>query len=306
MAPDPIPGDAIFNQSPPLTDVNLFTSDAVLTEAVAREGGGEASEALTAFGQLAGSAAAAELARLANEHPPELRTLDAQGRAPRPRRVSPGLSPADGVQHDARAPLLDLGPSGEGGAPRPGAHVARCAGSYLAAQMEPGHCCPITMTHAAVATLRHEPALARSLLPRIITRSYDPRFVPWHKKQAITIGMGMTERQGGTDVRANTTAAAPIGDAGPRQGLCHHRPQMVSVGADVGRLPGAGANQGRVVVLLRAPLHPGRRGEPAQARAPQGQARQPLQRVGRGELSIARLATLSARKAGAWPPSWRW
>jgi putative acyl-CoA dehydrogenase len=214
MAPDPIPGDAIFNQSPPFADVNLFTSDAVLSEAVAREGAGEPSDALIAFGQLAGSAAAAELARLANEHPPELRTLDAQGARldrvefhPAYHRLM-GFSTTQGLHCSTWDHLA------KEGTPRPGAHVARCAGSFLAAQMEPGHCCPITMTHAAVSTLRHEPVLARSLLPRIITRSYDSRFVPWHKKQAITIGMGMTERQGGTDVRANTTAAAPIGDAG--------------------------------------------------------------------------------------------
>ena len=85
----------------------------------------------------------------------------------------------------------------------------------MAAQMEAGHCCPITMTHAAVATRRHEPALARSLVPRLLARSYDPRFVPWQKKQAITVGMGMTERQGGTDVRANTTNAVPLKSPGP-------------------------------------------------------------------------------------------
>ena len=80
------------------------------------------------------------------------------------------------------------------------------------------------MTHAAVATLLHEPVLARSVLPKLLARSYDPRFAPWQKKQAITIGMGMTERQGGTDVRANTTTATAINGTGPRQGLRHHRP----------------------------------------------------------------------------------
>jgi putative acyl-CoA dehydrogenase len=84
----------------------------------------------------------------------------------------------------------------------------------MAAQMEAGHCCPITMTHAAVATLRHEPVLLRSVLPKLVARSYDPRFAPWQKKQAITVGMGMTERQGGTDVRTNITTATPLNGNG--------------------------------------------------------------------------------------------
>jgi putative acyl-CoA dehydrogenase len=98
--------------------------------------------------------------------------------------------------------------------PKAGAHVARCAGSYMAAQMEPGHCCPITMTHAVVASLRHEPELARQWLPKLLVRDYDPRPLPATAKRAVTFGMGMTERQGGTDVRANTTRAEPIDRGG--------------------------------------------------------------------------------------------
>lgn len=215
MAADPIPGEQVLNQSPPFVDVNLFTSDTVLREAVAREGAADASENLAAFGRLTGSGAASELGRLANEYPPRLRAFDAQGARldrvefhPAYHRLM-GFSVAQGL-HCSTWDHLSTG-----GAPRPGAHVARCAGSYMAAQMEAGHCCPITMTHAAVATLRQEPALARSLVPRLLARSYDPRFVPWHTKQAITMGMGMTERQGGTDVRANTTTAVPVDGAGP-------------------------------------------------------------------------------------------
>lgn len=214
MPPDPAPGEPVFNQSPPWADVNLFTSDLALREAVAREGAADAADNLTAFGRLTGSAAAGELGRLANEHAPRLRDFDAGGARldrvefhPAYHRLM-GFSTSQGLHCSTWEHL------GNGGAPRPGAHVARCAGSYMAAQMEAGHCCPITMTHAAVAALRHEPALARSLLPRLLARSYDPRFVPWHKKQAITIGMGMTERQGGTDVRANTTTAVPLNSPG--------------------------------------------------------------------------------------------
>jgi putative acyl-CoA dehydrogenase len=93
--------------------------------------------------------------------------------------------------------------------PRAGANVARAAGSYLAVQMEAGHCCPITMTNAAIATLRHQPEMARIWLPRLLSREYDRSFAPIADKTSVTIGMGMTEKQGGTDVRANTTRAVP-------------------------------------------------------------------------------------------------
>jgi putative acyl-CoA dehydrogenase len=219
MAPDPIPpGGQVLNQSPVFTDVNLFTSDIPLCEAVAREGATDAAEDLAAFGRIAGSAAAADLGRQANEHTPRLRAFDAQGRRldrvdyhPAYHRLM-GFSTTQGL-HCSTWDYLTTG-----SAPRPGAHVARCAGSYMAAQMEAGHCCPITMTHAAVASLLHEPALARTVLPKLLVRSYDPRFAPWQQKQAITIGMGMTERQGGTDVRANTTSAVPLNGKGPGKG----------------------------------------------------------------------------------------
>jgi putative acyl-CoA dehydrogenase len=215
MAPDPIPpGEQVLNQSPVFTDVNLFTSDTVLQEAIAREGAADAAENLAAFGRIAGSAAAADLGRQANDNPPRLRAFDAQGRRidrvdyhPAYHRLME-FSTAQGL-HCSPWDYLTTG-SG----PRPGAHVARCAGSYMAAQMEAGHCCPITMTHAAVASLLHEPLLARTVLPRLLARSYDPRFVHWQKKRAITVGMGMTERQGGTDVRANTTSAVPLDVSG--------------------------------------------------------------------------------------------
>ena len=206
--------EADLNQSPAFTDVNLFTSDMPLREAVAREGAADAAENLGAFGRIAGSAAAAELGRQANEHAPRLRAFDAQGRRldrveyhPAYHRLM-GFSTAQGLPSSAWEYLA------RGSYPQPGAHVARCAGSYMAAQMEAGHCCPITMTHAAVATLRHKPVLLRSVLPKLVARSYDPRFAPWQKKQAITVGMGMTERQGGTNVRTNITTATPINGNG--------------------------------------------------------------------------------------------
>src|SRR5690606_431606 len=96
-----------------------------------------------------------------------------------------------------------------------GANVARAAAFYMTAQMEAGHCCPLTMTNAAVPTLRLQPELADAWVPRILSRSYDPAFRPAADKRSVTIGMGMTEKQGGTDVRANTTRAEPAANGGP-------------------------------------------------------------------------------------------
>jgi putative acyl-CoA dehydrogenase len=215
MTERPVPDDEAFNQSPPFVDVNLFTSDTALQEAVGREDAAWAYDGLAAFGRLAGSAAALELGRLANEHPPQLESFDAQGRRIDRVEFHPAyhqlmaISAAQGLhcstwEHLATGTKL-----------KPGAHVARAAGSYIAAQMEPGHCCPITMTHAAVASLRHAPGLARDLVPKILSRAYDPSAAPIQAKSAITLGMGMTERQGGTDVRANTTRAEPVEGQGP-------------------------------------------------------------------------------------------
>src|SRR2546428_12482455 len=99
------------------------------------------------------------------------------------------------------------------GKPAGGAsEVIRAARFYMAAQVETGHLCPITMTRAAVAALASEAALAATLMPKIATRDYDPNFRPWWEKKGVTLGMGMTEKQGGTDVRSNTTRAVPAGE----------------------------------------------------------------------------------------------
>jgi putative acyl-CoA dehydrogenase len=207
--------DQAFNQSPPFVDVNLFTSDTALQEAVRREGAAQAYENLSAFGGLVGSAASLELGRLANEHLPQLESFDPRGDRIDHVEFHPAyhqlmaISTAQGLHCSTWEHLL------AGTRPKPGAHVARCAGSYMAAQMEAGHCCPITMTHAAIASLRHAPSIARDLVAKILSRSYDPGIAPIGEKSAITLGMGMTERQGGTDVRANTTRAEPIDGRGP-------------------------------------------------------------------------------------------
>jgi putative acyl-CoA dehydrogenase len=212
---DPLRDDEAFNQSPPFIDVNLFMSDSALRDAVTREGADWAAADLEVFGGVTGSANAIELGRLANAHPPELQSFDAQGTRIDHVEFHPAyhevmaISIAQGLHCSTWEHLLT------GGSPKPGTHVARAGGFYMAAQMEPGHCCPVTMTHAAVASLRHAPSLAAEWLPKILSRSYDPGVAPAEVKSAVTFGMGMTERQGGTDVRANTARATPCDGGGP-------------------------------------------------------------------------------------------
>jgi putative acyl-CoA dehydrogenase len=214
--PTPFTTHDVTNQPPPLEDVNLFTSDAALAETVAREGGGAAAKRLTGTGLVMGSREAFDRGRLANENPPKLRTHDRQGRRLDIVEFHPAYhacmetSFSEGLHS---AVWAHLGPAG--GAQAAGAHVIRAAGLYMAAQMEPGHCCPITMTNACVPTLLLQPELSREWLPKILSRTYDPGFEPMGGKMSVTLGMGMTEKQGGTDVRANTTRAEPAGARGP-------------------------------------------------------------------------------------------
>ncbi len=205
----------VTNQSPPFEDINLFESDRALTEAVTREGGADVLGDLRRLGAVAGSAHALELGRQANETLPRLKTHDAKGRRADIVEYHPAyhelmrMSMAAGLHCGAWAHCAAPHTS-----PWPGANVARAAGLYLAAQTEAGHCCPITMTHAAVPTLMLNPDLAAEWLPKILARDYDPAFKPASQKSSVTIGMGMTEKQGGTDVRANTTRAVANDGAG--------------------------------------------------------------------------------------------
>jgi putative acyl-CoA dehydrogenase len=207
----------VLNQSPSFEDINLFSTDRALTEAVSREGGGAAAKRLEAFGAACGSAAAFERGRLANENPPKLRSFDTKGRRLDVVEFHPayhecmGLSMAEGLHCAAWEHLREPGAK-----PASGANVARSAGCYMATQMEAGHQCPITMTNAAVPTLLLQPGIAEHWVPKILARDYDKSFNPASAKRGVTIGMGMTEKQGGTDVRANTTRAeAAAGAGGP-------------------------------------------------------------------------------------------
>jgi putative acyl-CoA dehydrogenase len=201
----------VFNQSPPFEDVNLFASDRHLVETVAAFGGAAAEGELSDFGRHWGSAAMAARGRLANENTPKLRTFDSRGN----RRDEVEFHPAyhELMAHAAHAGMHNSSWN-EAGKPVGGAaHAARGAKYYIAAQVESGHLCPITMTHASVAALASQPEILTKTMPVIATRSYDPSFAPWWTKRGMTLGMGMTEKQGGTDVRANMTRAVRDGDA---------------------------------------------------------------------------------------------
>src|SRR5690606_36467182 len=195
----------VINVARDLVDYNLYEQDAALKEAVRREGADWAEAELSAFGARIGTAEYLELGVLANRVPPELDTHDRFGNRIDLVRFHPAY-------HTLMKTAIEQGlHSSPWTEPRVGAHVARAAGSYLHSQVEAGHQCPVTMTFAAVPTLRTTPQLAALWEPRITARVYDPRNVPDTQKKGLTIGMAMTEKQGGSDVRANTTRAYPVG-----------------------------------------------------------------------------------------------
>ena len=194
----------VCNQAPSFENINLFACDPVLQEALAREGGGHAAAALDALGARLGTAEVLELGRLANVNSPRLHNFNRSGQ-----RV-------DEVEfHPAWHALMTLMiESGAHASPwdsgLPGAQVARAAQYLLFGQVENGAQCPVTMTYACVPALRLAGPIADKWLPKILSRQYDPRSLPIEQKHGALIGMGMTEKQGGTDVRANTTRADPI------------------------------------------------------------------------------------------------
>jgi putative acyl-CoA dehydrogenase len=194
----------VSNQVPPLAGYDV-AADATLLAAAGREGAGWAAGDLHTLGRLAGSAATGERARLANEHPPVLRTHDRWGNRIDEVEFHPAWHTLMGtaVGHGLHAaPWADQ---------RPGAHVARAAKFYVWTQAEPGHGCPVSMTYAAVPALRHAPELAGRFEPLLEARTYDPGLRPPETKDGLLAGMAMTEKQGGSDVRANTTRAEPAG-----------------------------------------------------------------------------------------------
>ena len=199
----------VANQSVPLADYNVFTADRPLVEAVAREGGDFRRELIEQVGAIAGRAETIRWGFEANENEPELRTHDRFGN-----RV-------DEVEfHPAWHSMLDAMVSNGLHAlpwrePEPGAHVARAAGFMCLSQAEPGVGCPISMTYSVIPALRKQPELAAEWESRFLSLDYDRRMAPAADKTGALCGMAMTEKQGGSDVRANTTVATPLNGGGP-------------------------------------------------------------------------------------------
>ena len=202
----------VTNQPPPLAPYDAYATDLPLRQALVREGAGWATQAVEAYGPIAGGELM-ELGVAANENKPAFRPFDRYGH-----RI-------DEVDfHPSYHRLMELGIAH--GVPNfawrhaetAGAHVARAALMYLHGQADQGTCCPMTMTYASVPVFQHAPTLAKEWLPRITAIDYDARSIPAWKKRGNTIGMGMTEKQGGSDVRANTTRAHPL-NAGGASGL---------------------------------------------------------------------------------------
>src|SRR5438132_9268793 len=200
----------VLNQSPPFEDVDLFALDRRLVDAVAANGGASAAKELSEFGKHWGSAAMAARGRAANENTPKLKTFDAKGN----RRDEVEFHPAyhELMAHSAHAGVHNSTWTAQGRPAGGATEVVRAAKFYIASQVETGHLCPITMTRASVAALAVEPDVLAKVMPVLSTRSYDPSFAPWWTKRGMTLGMGMTEKQGGTDVRSNMTRAERSAD----------------------------------------------------------------------------------------------
>ena len=196
----------VTNQPPPLVDYDVFTSDLALVEGVQRHQAGWALDQLAELGRRAGSAQAQEWGRQANVNPPTLVTFDRYGH----RIDEVDFHPA---WHELMTVAVEAGlHSTSWTDPKPGAHVARAAAFATWSHAEGGHGCPISMTHAAVPALRVDPALAAEWEPRLMSRTYDPGLRTPADKAGCLAGMGMTEKQGGSDVRTNSTRAVPAVD----------------------------------------------------------------------------------------------
>ncbi|MFI6622120.1 acyl-CoA dehydrogenase family protein [Streptomyces sp. NPDC050528] len=197
----------VTNQPPPLTPYDA-SEDTALLEGLRREGAGWAEEDVRRLGRAAGSEEAQEWGEQANRHEPELRTHDRYGNRIDEVEFHPswhrlmGVAVAEGL---AGAPWADE---------RPGAHVARSARGLVWGHTDAGHGCPTSMTYAAVPALRATPELAAVYEPLLTSRVYDPALRVPTEKRGLLAGMGMTEKQGGSDVRTNTTTATPTSEPG--------------------------------------------------------------------------------------------
>ncbi len=207
--PTPRRTHEVVNQPSPLVDYNVYAADRVLVEAVQREGADWAETRISEVGVLAGSERLQSLGAQANENPPKLKTHDRYGHRVDTVDFHPAWHEliAIAVEHELHcSPWKD---------PRPGAHVARGAAFMCFSQAEAGVGCPISMTYSVIPALRTQPELAAEWEPRFLSSRYDPANAPAPQKAGALAGMGMTEKQGGTDVRANTTVARPVNGGGP-------------------------------------------------------------------------------------------
>ncbi|MFD5911367.1 acyl-CoA dehydrogenase family protein [Streptomyces massasporeus] len=197
----------VTNQAPPLTPYDA-SDDTALLEGLRREGAGWAEEDLRRLGRQAGSARAQEWADLANRHEPELRTHDRYGNRVDEVEFHPSW------HHLMRTAIAEGLAASPWADERPGAHVVRSAGGLVWGHTEAGHGCPTSMTYAAVPALRRQPELAKLYEPLLTSREYDPVLREPTEKRGLLAGMGMTEKQSGSDVRTNTTAATPTAESG--------------------------------------------------------------------------------------------
>ncbi len=203
------PTREVANQSTDLVDYNLFTSSPALVDALARDGSAADHDRIAALGERLGTAEMFALGDTANRNRPVLRLFDRFGA----RRDEVEFHPAwHELMRRLVAEGLHTGPWSE---PASAAHAARAAGYMLWAEIENGTQCPATMTYGAVPTLARQPGDFGEWLPLLLAREYDPRFIPAVDKRGALMGMGMTEKQGGSDVRSNTTRATPVAARGP-------------------------------------------------------------------------------------------
>ncbi len=196
----------VNNQTPPLCGHNLYAGDQALRDSVHFYGGHWAEEDLQRYGEVCGRPEMIERGYAANEFKPILESHDRIGNRIDLVRYHPSY-------HQLMQLALSEGlHSSPWSAPRNGANIARAAKYYLHCQLEAGHGCPITMTFASIPSIKLNPKIAEEWTPKILSRGYDGSNRPYFEKYSLTIGMGMTEKQGGSDVRANTTTAVPTGD----------------------------------------------------------------------------------------------
>lgn len=206
----------VTNQASPLVDYNLYDSDRALVEAVNREGSPQSDRRARAFGVVLGSAAMLEAGDCANRHAPEFVPFDRYGQRIDEVHFHPDY-------HRLMTLAMEHGQHNVAWSGEKGGHVSHAALEFLMHEVEAGVCCPLSMTYAGIPALRHNPDIAQEWEPKLLSSDYDPDFRPVKDKTAATMGMAMTEKQGGSDVRANTTRAKPIAGTNDGYTLIGHK-----------------------------------------------------------------------------------